>query len=315
MTRGLLQTEELHHNNISMKLLIYILLLASLSLKGQDCFVDESLEDKLRFSDVYVPETLNIPVHFINHYTNIDGKEVFSINEGDVDNMIDRMNEAYETINLYFASMETTYDSTFWEFEYVEHKDAMTQWEREGYIMNVHIVGNVRVAGRLYAGVALYPYGGRMWCVIGRNYKYTSTVPHEASHTLGLDHTFQNSHLDFLAETVDGFECDVRGDLVCDTKCDHPDMAYTNCTTPIRTILDFNGEVIEGEPTNIMSYNSKHCRTEITEGQEYRARMIIASIFGDGIPTGFQNKSLYSKQNLLPLYQVGNVIGNKRIKK
>lgn len=296
-----------------MKLLIYIFLFLTLSLKAQDCYVDETIEDNLRVSEVYVPETLNIPVHFINHYTKIDGKEVFSINEGDVDRMIDRMNEAYETINFYFASMETTYDSTFWEFEYVEHKDAMTEWEREGYVMNVHVVGNVRVAGRLYAGVARYPYEGKMWCVIGVNYKDKSTLEHEASHTMGVYHTFQNSHLDFLAETVDGFECDRRGDLVCDTKCDHQDMRFTNCTEPITTILDFNGEVIEGEPTNIMSYNSKHCRTEITKGQEYRARMIVAKYFGDGIPTATNVNYINNKQELLPLYQVGNITGNKRL--
>lgn len=78
---------------------------------------------------------------------------------------------------------------------------------------------------------------------------------HELGHVLGLMHTHDTV---FGAELVDGSNCAMAGDLICDTPADPnlylPDMMnYASCTY-IGTALDANGDAYQPSTTNIMSY-------------------------------------------------------------
>lgn len=85
----------------------------------------------------------------------------------------------------------------------------------------------------------------------------TSTSPHEVGHCLNLYHTFEKY---YCAEAIDGSNCSLCGDFVCDTPADNG-----------------TGNVGGYSPdmTNIMSYYS--FRNHFTDGQGVRMRNALAN--------------------------------------
>lgn len=93
-----------------------------------------------------------------------------------------------------------------------------------------------------------------------------SSLPHEMGHLFGLLHTFEGSGV----ENVNGSNCDLVGDLVCDTPAD-PFIEGTmiqwlgeNCEF-IYTGTDINGDFYQPNVGNIMSYYG--CDCGFTRGQ------------------------------------------------
>lgn len=98
-----------------------------------------------------------------------------------------------------------------------------------------------------------------------------STVPHEVGHFFDLFHTHETA---FGAECVDGSNCTVAGDLLCDTPADpvltgkvNSSCAYTGSDLDSCTAAAFSPQT-----WNLMSYSTKECRNAFTAGQSDRAR-------------------------------------------
>ena len=91
-------------------------------------------------------------------------------------------------------------------------------------------------------------------------------LPHEMGHLFGLLHTFEGSGV----ENVDGSNCDLVGDLICDTPADpyiedsQIQWLGDNCEF-IFTGTDINGEFYQPDVGNIMSYYG--CDCGFTRGQ------------------------------------------------
>ena len=96
--------------------------------------------------------------------------------------------------------------------------------------------------------------------------KNGSTLAHEVGHYLGLYHTHETY---FGDEAVDGSDCSVDGDLLCDTPAD-PNLSSTvssdGCVYS-SAATDENGATYSPSVTNLMSYTPKGCRYDITEDQ------------------------------------------------
>lgn len=100
-----------------------------------------------------------------------------------------------------------------------------------------------------------------------------STFPHEVGHYFDLFHT----HEPFYGnECPDGSNCGVAGDLVCDTPADPNISGQVNgsCNYTGSATIYCNGanRAYSPDPTNLMSYSTKVCRTNFSAGQ--RNRMI-----------------------------------------
>ncbi len=108
----------------------------------------------------------------------------------------------------------------------------------------------------------------------------TSVVSHEMGHCLGLLHPHHVSS-NHPPEYVDGTECEIRGDCVCDTAAD-PGLAhavsYPTCEwiEPNPRPQDANGSFYSPDTENIMAYSHPLCLNYFTEGQGQRMRNIIA---------------------------------------
>ncbi|MBX3351851.1 MAG: hypothetical protein KF684_02865 [Phycisphaeraceae bacterium] len=104
-----------------------------------------------------------------------------------------------------------------------------------------------------------------------------STVPHEIGHYLDLYHTHETA---FGRECTDASNCDVAGDLICDTPAD------PNLTNRVSTACQYTGVVAPtcgGLPyapdtLNLMSYSRKTCRTDFTPQQVARMRATLHNL-------------------------------------
>ncbi len=95
---------------------------------------------------------------------------------------------------------------------------------------------------------------------------------HELGHCLGLYHTFQStsSNLPWACpENINGSNCDICGDLVCDTPADNNGSTDGNCNYT-------GGGGYNPFTNNIMSYYDG-CLTQFTNGQGLRMRDVIAN--------------------------------------
>ncbi|MCB9474363.1 MAG: hypothetical protein H6678_11180 [Candidatus Delongbacteria bacterium] len=101
-----------------------------------------------------------------------------------------------------------------------------------------------------------------------------STFPHEIGHYFDLLHTHSTGEGE---ECPNGSNCAVAGDLVCDTPADpglgaenvNQDCVYTGNETRFCGLAN---RPFAPDPTNLMSYSLKTCRTNFTPGQ--KARML-----------------------------------------
>ncbi|MCC7431767.1 hypothetical protein IT568_13075, partial [bacterium] len=104
-----------------------------------------------------------------------------------------------------------------------------------------------------------------------------STVPHEVGHYFELFHTHETS---LGSELVNGSNCSISGDLLCDTPAD-PNLSsvvsvYPFCTYT-GTATDGNGASYSPDTHNQMSYSQKRCRDSFSA--EQIERMLAALVY------------------------------------
>jgi Pregnancy-associated plasma protein-A len=108
-----------------------------------------------------------------------------------------------------------------------------------------------------------------------------STMGHEVGHCLSLYHTFSTG---FGAENVtrnpanNCYDCDVDGDLLCDTPADKlsdPDDDVNSSCQYIGGNTDACGVTYTPMTTNMMAYGFRPCRDTFTNGQGNRMRSAL----------------------------------------
>ena len=157
-----------------------------------------------------------------------------------------------------------------WQYDRFERETDQpgmeTLFYEEGYI-NMYFASSVRSGGDTVGGYAWFP-GGPDIVLIRKANITTKTISHELGHFFGLYHTFEDG---FGLETVDGTNCTVAGDLICDTEADDQDAEVdpTNCNMT-NNLTDPNGAYLLVPSNNIMSYHPDMCRTLFTPGQASR---------------------------------------------
>ncbi|HUP11849.1 MAG TPA: hypothetical protein VM187_06550, partial [Niastella sp.] len=122
--------------------------------------------------------------------------------------------------------------------------------------LTAEIRGTNAASGGGYGGLAFNNPG--TFCLVSNIGGHTSS--HEAGHCLGLFHTFATKG--FGLETISGSNCDMAGDLICDTKADPYafQSAQDNCFWDNNGLYQGSCEDPEGHTNydppykNIMSY-------------------------------------------------------------
>lgn len=228
-----------------------------------------------------INKEFQIVAHFV-----LDADSNNAMSREDLQEVLDQVNVLFEPIgasftvcetrNIYNYSYLTIDDSTRTELMNKNHiHDRINMYFVEEIIYDFPVCGNANLAGVAdeynHNGIAI-----KYSCI------ELTTIAHELGHYFGLKHTFEGSG----AELVDGSNCKIEGDNICDTPSDPffeggpVDQFVNEDCVFINMQKDANGEYYDPDVSNIMGYYS-HCRCmEFTRGQyEYMANYYLRKPF------------------------------------
>jgi hypothetical protein len=208
-----------------------------------------------------------------------------------------RLADAIDDANFHYASVEMIFyrlgdidyiDSDEWySTETLEEIDQMRTTNLVPDAVNIYFTENLDSEFGSLCGISAFTFSDvqsialRNSCTanpagLGNH----STFSHEVGHYFDLFHTHETF---YGAELVDGSNCDVAGDLVCDTPAD-PTLSGGNVSTECLytgSAVDGNGDPYEPDPTQLMSYSLKHCRDNFTTESLDRAVTTLVTLRPD----------------------------------
>jgi len=163
--------------------------------------------------------------------------------------------------------------------------DNVLQLNNVPNVVNLYFVNSaVGSSGGYIGGYARFPWllPNDYFVVVNGNLEPNgATVAHEMGHYFGLLHTFEPFYGN---EFVNGTNCGVAGDLLCDTPADgynfYGDVNSGTCAYSSGT--DPNGDAYVADPTQIMSYNQPFsCVLNFSSEAETRMRFYMGNDFPD----------------------------------
>jgi hypothetical protein len=195
---------------------------------------------------------------------------------GQLDAAIANMNAYYaDAFMEFFLCDGINYidDTSLYDFA-TNQEGAMTSANNVSGLINIYFANTVTSSssGSGLCGYAYLPGGPDVILMANSCATNGSTLPHEVGHFFSLRHTHGPSNSTLTTELVDGSNCDTDGDLICDTAAD-PQLGSGNVTAACvytGTATDANGQAFVPDPTNIMSYSRKACRTFMSTQQMAR---------------------------------------------
>ncbi|MBC8265780.1 MAG: hypothetical protein H8E84_02330, partial [Flavobacteriales bacterium] len=153
-------------------------------------------------------------------------------------------------------------------------------------VLNIYYFNSITSSsGSSLCGVSYFPPSSDRSLMKNSCALNGTTIVHEVGHYFSLYHSHGKTNCGTTDELVNGSNCATAGDDVCDTPAD-PNLqlsstgsgcgstTWVNNTTSCSytgTFTDANGDSYSPDPTNIMSYSLKSCRTNLTAGQYNRA--------------------------------------------
>lgn len=197
------------------------------------------------------------------------------LTEQQLDDAMATMNAFYANAFLeFFLCEDINYidDSTYFNFNQ-NQEAALTSANNVPNVINIYFANSVTTSGG--AGLCGYAYfpGGPETIMMNNSCTLNgSTLSHEMGHFFALSHTHGNSNTTLTTELVDGSNCEVAGDFICDTPAD-PQLNNSNVNTSCiytGSTADANGQLFAPNPNNIMSYSRRACRTELSAQQYAR---------------------------------------------
>ncbi|MFT5779228.1 MAG: PKD repeat protein [Crocinitomicaceae bacterium] len=213
-------------------------------------------------------EFVPVQLHIIRQSAGSGG-----ISSSDALRAFDRMNNFYIDASMHFyqcAPINYIDNSTYYDYDKTQMNDLDGAYSTSN-VVNIYIANSATSGASSICGHAQFPGGLDFIMVTTSCMNNGTTLSHEMGHYMGLYHTHETS---FGDESVDGSDCLVDGDLLCDTPADPRLNGSTNLDNAgcvySSTDLDENGDLYSPSVTNAMSYTSKECRYTFTEDQYTR---------------------------------------------
>lgn len=205
-----------------------------------------------------------------------DSTGLNSVSESAIQTAIGEANTTFAEANLEFFICQPTE-------QYVHHslsnfkplnESQLKQLFYSPGVINFYIFNSLEAnSGTPLCGYAKFPGGTDMVFMDKNCLNDGSTLVHELGHFFGLYHTHGNAPQ--TNELVNGSNCTIAGDDVCDTPADPnlKSLVDSDCIY-VANIMDNNGEPYQPDPTNVMSYAPAPCRYQFSEGQIERIKYV-----------------------------------------
>ncbi len=208
---------------------------------------------------------ISIPVkaHIIRNSDRSGGLNISSLNQA-----IANLNMVYADANMeFFLCGDINYlnDDILTHFEKGDEYTLMELYNVPNLI-NIYFIDYIE--NKLNESICGYTFNeGRNDVIVIKSEcaTNTSSLAHEVGHLFSLIHTHGPTD-EKTKELVDGSNCDITGDGICDTPAD-PGLSETNVNTNCDYIgneTDTNKKRYTPDSNNIMSYSRKACRTHFT---------------------------------------------------
>lgn len=242
-------------------------------LKELQLFYSESEFKKTSAEDTfYIP----VKVHIIRKS---DGTGGLSVQKFQAE--LDSVNYFYINAKIQFilcGQINYIDNSTYRTLNMPEEEDLLTQSAEFPRVINIYFTDSVLINGTRVCGYSYLPMGPNNIFIDNACVNSGNTVAHELGHFFSLIHTHGKSNSTLTDELVDGSNCAVAGDFICDTPAD-PNLdgkvTYNILTKKCKytgTAKDANGEFFNPMVENIMSYSKAQCTDSFTVEQYQRIR-------------------------------------------
>lgn len=179
------------------------------------------------------------------------------------------INERFDTINLKFeicGGFNVIDQPDYYVLNSSEEQYELVSSNNDPETIDIFYVGGETYRG--YCGLATLGWNSDGYIIMVCNTE--STLIHELGHYFNLPHTHSDL---FGKELVDGSNCEIAGDQICDTPADPNLSGKVNFNCEYTGIeKDANGMSYSPLLNNIMSYSMSNCRDEFTENQNQRMR-------------------------------------------
>ena len=207
---------------------------------------------------------------FFHIVRNTSGTNAFT--PPNTDAIVKELNKFYSPHNIVINNAGTGFinNSNSVSIEDRREAESLGQTNNRSDVINYYIVKNLWSTDRgTIVGTANSIPSNNL--VIRSDRVLTSTSPHELGHCLDLLHTHETAR---GVERLDGSNCHIAGDWVCDTPAD-PKLGTSNVNANCTYI---GGGGYKPLTNNIMSYSRGYCRNKFTKGQGNRMRMALDNV-------------------------------------
>ena len=192
----------------------------------------------------------------------------------DINFVMNVLNTYYINSNIQFYecdSINYINSSNYYDFD-ANDESILCGTNDMQNVINIYYFNSVTSSsGSSLCGYAYFPPGPDRVIMKNSCALNGSTIVHEIGHYLSLYHTHGPTNTGTTTELVNGSNCSSAGDELCDTPADPNLSGLVSACLYTGTAVDANGQSYIPDPTNIMSYSQKICRTFLSTGQHNRA--------------------------------------------
>lgn len=226
-------------------------------------------------------ETVLIPIqiHISRRADGTGGADPAAVREDMINTNI-----LYQNVGLQFveiADINFIDSDQYFDFDASDENLLLSEHYVDG-ALNIYFFNGLFFGSSALCGYTYLPGSvSRDFIMMNKDCSPGATLPHEIGHYFGLYHTHGKTNCGTTDELVDGSNCEIAGDDVCDTPAD-PNLLGINCTssqvtancTYTGTALDANGMPFDPDTRNIMSYSRDACQDRFSNGQYARMRFV-----------------------------------------
>ncbi|NOT01332.1 MAG: hypothetical protein HOP29_11970 [Phycisphaerales bacterium] len=227
------------------------------------------------------PFWVAVTMHIIRRTDGTGGLPADSICEGMGD-----MDEMFSVAGIqFFMSQPIDYidsDAFYFDVDTLSEINVMRTMNWVPNTINIYFTPNLAYENGSLCGISAFTSSSvqsiamRNSCMPPTNH---STLSHEVGHYFNLYHTHESA---FGDELVNGSNCSVAGDVVCDTPAD-PTLGTGNVGSFPGCIYvggetDPNGDPYAPNTKNLMSYSRKECRDHFSASQQVRSNTTLVNL-------------------------------------